>query len=47
MRRDVEDQLLSGGYEVQLSTPVEFENYIASEVKKWAHLIKTAGIKAE
>lgn len=46
-RRDVKEQLLSGGYEVQLSTPAEFENYIASEVKKWAHLIKTAGIKAE
>lgn len=46
-RRDVKEQLLSGGYEVQLSTPAEFADYIASEVKKWAQVIKATGIKAE
>lgn len=46
-RRDVKDQLQSGGYEVRLSTPAEFADYIALEVKKWAKVIKTAGIKAE
>ncbi|MGZ5094657.1 MAG: Bug family tripartite tricarboxylate transporter substrate binding protein [Burkholderiales bacterium] len=46
-RRDVKDHLLAGGYEVQLSTPAEFADYIALEVKKWAKVIKAAGIKAE
>ncbi len=46
-RRDVRDQLQSGGYEVLLNTPAEFASYIAAEMKKWATVIKTSGIKAE
>ena len=46
-RRDVRDQLQSGGYEVLLDTPAEFAGYIESEMKKWATIIKTSGIKAE
>lgn len=46
-RRDVKEQLQSGGYEVLLNTPAEFADYIALEVKKWAKVIKSAGIKAD
>ena len=46
-RRDIKEQLQAGGYEVLLNTPAEFSDYIALEVKKWAKVIKTAGIKAE
>lgn len=46
-RRDVRDQLQSGGYEVLLNTPAEFADYIAVEKKKWATIIKTSGIKAD
>ena len=46
-RRDVRDQLQSGGYEVLLDTPAEFSDYIGAEMKKWATVIKTSGIKAE
>ena len=45
-RRDVKEQLQSGGYEVLLSTPAEFSDFIALEVKKWSKVIKSAGIKA-
>ena len=46
-RRNVRDQLQSGGYEVLLDTPAEFSDYIGAEMKKWATVIKTSGIKAE
>jgi tripartite-type tricarboxylate transporter receptor subunit TctC len=46
-RQDVRDQLLAGGYEVVLKPPAEFADFISVEVKKWAAVIRSAGIKPE
>jgi tripartite-type tricarboxylate transporter receptor subunit TctC len=46
-KREVKEQWLSGGYEVVLNTPAEFTDYIIHEAKKWAQVIKDAGIRAD
>lgn len=46
-REDVKKQLLSGGYEVVINTPQQFAELIRADIKKWAMVINTAGIKAE
>jgi tripartite-type tricarboxylate transporter receptor subunit TctC len=46
-RRDVTGQLLSVGYEVVLNTPEQFAELIRTDIKKWAGVIRSAGIKTE
>jgi tripartite-type tricarboxylate transporter receptor subunit TctC len=46
-RQDVKEQLQAGGYEVLLMPPAEFGAHIAAEMKKWAAVIRSSGIKAE
>jgi tripartite-type tricarboxylate transporter receptor subunit TctC len=46
-RQDVREQLQVGGYEVLLMSPSEFGAYIAAEIRKWAGVIRSSGIKAE
>jgi tripartite-type tricarboxylate transporter receptor subunit TctC len=44
---DLRKQIISQGFEIVGSTPEQFRAFIQSEVKKWAELVKKAGIKAE
>jgi len=46
-RKSVISPLAAGGYDVVLSSPEEFADLIRTDVKKWADLIRSAGIKAE
>jgi tripartite-type tricarboxylate transporter receptor subunit TctC len=39
--------LLTAGIEPVTSTPEELRAYVLSETKKWAEIVKTAGIKPE
>ena len=44
---DVKSRLAADGSEVQVSTPVELEKLIVSEIAKWTRTIRQAGIKPE
>jgi len=44
---DVQERLAAGGLEVIASTPDEFRKSIASEIKRWAKVVKDANIKVE
>ena len=44
---DNQERLASGGLEVIASTPDEFRKSIASEIKRWAQVVKDANIKLE
>jgi tripartite-type tricarboxylate transporter receptor subunit TctC len=44
---DVKDWFLRDGAEVDYLGPAEFGKFLEEEVAKWAHVVKTAGIKAE
>ena len=44
---DVKERLEMVGFELVGGTPEAFGAYIKSEIKKWAQVVKTAGIKAE
>ena len=46
-RGDVEDRLRAIAIEPLTSTPEELETFIASEIKKWAQVVKDAGIEPE
>ena len=46
-RGDVEDRLRAIAIEPLTSTPEELEVFIASEIKKWAQVVKDAGIEPE
>jgi len=46
-RPEVQDRLVQQGFDIVGSTPAEFEQYIRSEIPKWAKVIKTAKIVAE
>jgi tripartite-type tricarboxylate transporter receptor subunit TctC len=43
----VQDPLLSAGIEPQTSTPDELRAFVVSETKKWADIVKAAGIEPE
>jgi tripartite-type tricarboxylate transporter receptor subunit TctC len=43
----VEESLLKAGIEPLTSTPDELRAYVVSETKKWADIVKAAGIQAE
>jgi tripartite-type tricarboxylate transporter receptor subunit TctC len=44
---DVSDRLGSLGFEIAASTPDYYGNYIRSEIKKWAKVVKASGAKPE
>jgi tripartite-type tricarboxylate transporter receptor subunit TctC len=44
---DLRQRLASQGAEPLTSTPAEFSAYLASEIDKWAKLVKAAGMKAD
>ena len=44
---ELNKQILNQGFEIVAGTPDEFRAHIQSEVKKWADLVKRAGIKVE
>jgi len=44
---ELNKQILNQGFEIVGGTPDEFRAHIQSEVKKWAELVKRAGIKPE
>lgn len=46
-KKEVKTSLQSGGYEVVLNTPAQFADYIIAETKKWAQIVKAAGITSE
>ena len=46
-RPDVKQRLTQDGADVVASTPKEFAAYLASETRKWAKVIKQAGLRAE
>jgi tripartite-type tricarboxylate transporter receptor subunit TctC len=45
--KSVEAALLTAGIEPVTSTPEELRAYVVSETKKWADIVKTAGIEPE
>jgi tripartite-type tricarboxylate transporter receptor subunit TctC len=44
---DVRERLTSLGFEISGSTPEFYGNYIKSEIKKWAKVVKASGAKPE
>ena len=46
-RKGVVSPLAASGYDVVLNSPDEFGDLIRTDVKKWADLIRSAGIKVE
>jgi tripartite-type tricarboxylate transporter receptor subunit TctC len=43
----VQDRLLAAGIEPQSSTPEELKAFVEAEIKKWADIVKAAGIQPE
>jgi tripartite-type tricarboxylate transporter receptor subunit TctC len=43
----VQEKLLATGIEPETSTPAELAAFVASETKKWAEIVKAAGIQPE
>ena len=46
-RKGVVSPLAASGYDVVLNSPDEFGDLIRTDVKKWADLIRSAGVKVE
>jgi tripartite-type tricarboxylate transporter receptor subunit TctC len=44
---DIRERLAVQGLEAASNSPAEFRTYIASEVRKWAVVIKQAGVVAD
>jgi tripartite-type tricarboxylate transporter receptor subunit TctC len=44
---DVRERLSGLGFEISGSTPEFYGNYIKSEIKKWAKVVKASGAKPE
>ena len=44
---DIRERLAVQGLEAASNSPAEFRSYIASEVRKWAVVIKQAGVVAD
>ena len=43
----VQERLLAAGIEPETSTSEELKSFVAAEIKKWADIVKTAGIEPE
>lgn len=43
----VEEKLLTAGIEPESSTPEDLKEFVQAEIKKWAEVVKTAGIQPE
>jgi tripartite-type tricarboxylate transporter receptor subunit TctC len=43
----VVERFAAQGLDAQPTTPQEFESYVKSEVDKWSHVIRTAGLKVQ
>ncbi len=44
---DVRDKLLNVGMEPTISTPAQFTEFVKAEMRKWADVVKTAGVHAD
>jgi tripartite-type tricarboxylate transporter receptor subunit TctC len=44
---EVQKQMEGRGASVEKMDPAEFHKYVESEIAKWTHVIKTAGITAQ
>ena len=44
---DTQSRYAGAGMDIIASTPEEFRKSIASEIKRWAAVVKAAGIKAQ
>ena len=44
---DVKDKLGAAGFEVLLSTPAEFGDFVRVEVERWGKVVKASGTRAE
>jgi tripartite-type tricarboxylate transporter receptor subunit TctC len=44
---DVRERLVAQGLDVETNTPGEFARFVDSELKKWAGVVKTAGVRVD
>jgi tripartite-type tricarboxylate transporter receptor subunit TctC len=44
---EVKKRMFNAGVEIRTSTPQEFSRYIASEIQKWAKVVKASGARAD
>ena len=45
--KTTQDKLLTAGIEPEASTPEELKAFVGAEIKKWADIVKAAGIQPE
>jgi tripartite-type tricarboxylate transporter receptor subunit TctC len=44
---EVKERLFNSGVEVRTSSPREFADFIATEMQKWAQIVKAAGARVD
>ena len=44
---EVKKRMFNAGVEIRTSTPQEFSRYIASEIDKWAKVVKASGARVD
>jgi tripartite-type tricarboxylate transporter receptor subunit TctC len=45
--KGTQEKLVAAGIEPETSTPEELKAFVGSEIKKWADIVKAAGIQPE